>query len=266
MRLLSKISTSALLAIIFIFVSGCEASDKERNLQVADTKRKAVDNNTGNKPKASSGPLVWPPPSVNPVEPAANPMADNYLVVFDGSGSMLDRQCSGALSKDAVAKEAVKKFAEKLSETDNLGLLAFDHQGGLSLRAPLRAGARDPFFLAVDNVRAGGRTPLVKSLVNGYKVLLAQAQAQGGYGSYNLIVITDGASSDGDPSRPARKIVNRSAIRIHVIGFCVDSSHSLNVPGYTTFTTASNPEALYQGLADVLAESEEFDPTEFVKQ
>jgi len=50
---------------------------------------------------------------------------------------------------------------------------------------------------------------------------------------------------------------------LHTIGFCIDSKHTLNQAGRTIYTAANNPEALRQGLSNVLAEAPQFSVTKF---
>lgn len=251
---------------IFLYMAFVEETEDSatRHVKKPVAEKQSKTRSKQARKQSAKGPVVWPPSTDQAIEMADNPLATNYLVVFDGSGSMMHQQCSGKRSKEEVAKEAVKKFASKISEEDALGLLVFDEKNPVKLLAPLRTGDRGYFMEAVDKIKVGGVTPLTRSLVRGQEILEKQAQAQGGYGAYHLVVITDGASSDGDPKNNARKIINSTMIQIHVIGFCVGSGHSLNIPGYTLYTTADNPQKLTEGLQAVLAESEEFDSTEFI--
>ena len=72
----------------------------------------------------------------------------NFYFIFDGSGSMRDRQAGRA--KLEGAKEAVRKFLTKIPDNANLGLFVFD-AGGTREVVPLGSDNRDAFMQAIDN-------------------------------------------------------------------------------------------------------------------
>ena len=188
---------------------------------------------------------------------AADVLAQNYYLVFDGSGSMSDKNCANGKEKVDVAKTAVKKFVASLPESANIGLYVFDHHGAAE-RVPL--GQNKPQILqSVKRVVANGGTPLRSAAEAGYKALTRQAEKQLGYGEYHLVIITDGEpSSNEDPQAIVHKILRESPVQIHTIGFCIGEGHSLNVPGKTYYAAASNPTELEAGLAKVLAEADDY--------
>jgi hypothetical protein len=72
-------------------------------------------------------------------------------------------------------------------------------------------------------------------------------------------VVTDGIASNGEePNQILNTVLQQSPVVIHSIGFCLDESHSLNQPGLTAYTAASNADELQRGLQAVLAESTDF--------
>ncbi len=179
-------------------------------------------------------------------------MADNYVLVLDDSGSMGSNSCGGGKSRMDVAQQGSIRFGKSLPADANLGLVVLNERETIGLAT----GNRKQFESRVAALRAGGGTPLVNSIMRGRDMLVHQHQKQGGYGTYHLVVVTDGESSDGHPGSLAKEIVVKTPINLHVIGFCVDKDHSLYLPGYTRYTSALNPAALEQGLKKVLAESE----------
>ncbi len=85
-----------------------------------------------------------------------------------------------------------------------------------------------------------------------------------GYGRYVLVVVTDGQASPGqEPAAQVNWMLASTPVELHTIGFCIGTDHSLNMPGRTVYKAADNPVALRQGLAEVLAEAETFDPAAF---
>lgn len=203
----------------------------------------------------------WPPAAPANLAVAQDLSADNYVLVLDDSGSMSSSNCGGGKSRMSVAQQGSIKFGKSLPAPANLGLVVF------SGRVPplsLGTGNRAQFEKQVNGTSAGGGTPLVASITLGRDMLTVQAQKQRGYGNYHLVVVTDGESGDGNPGPLAKEIVTKTAINVHVIGFCVDKDHSLYLPGYTRYTSALNPQTLEQGLRAVLAESESYADAQFV--
>lgn len=204
----------------------------------------------------------WPPLAEQAEAPAGNPLAANYYLVFDGSGSMAAQECGEGKRKIEVAKDAVRQFAEQVPAEANLGLYVFDRKGW-SERVELGSDNRVRFQDAVAGVGAGGNTPLKESTQFAYRQLTRQAEKQRGYGEYHLVVVTDGASTDGDPMPVVMNILKESPVLVETIGFCINERHSLNQPGLTSYRSANDPESLRKGLAAVLAEAPNFDTAQF---
>lgn len=247
-------------------LSGCEDRPAQKKSSPAPQSRPAQQ---AAAPPPSADPVArpaaapWPPAPQGDVKLAENLLAANYYVVFDGSGSMLDSQCSGRQTKLAAAKDALKEFAASVPTDANLGLLAFT-DGRIHELTPLAPGNRRQFAEAAQAVAASGDTPLKDAVSAGYARLEAQAVRQLGYGRYVLVVVTDGYASPGqEPAAKVSWMLERTPVELHTIGFCIGENHSLNMPGRTVYKAADNPAALRQGLADVLAEAETFDAAAF---
>ena len=249
-----------LLAAAFV-IAGCEESNTP---QQTAKKVEAVKNGLVSVRYTST---VWPPvgPKNERIALAENPLAKNYLVVLDGSGSMDGRSCSGKDSKIVAAKKALWQWSAAIPANDNLGLVIFD-DNGITERVGVGNGPtnRKNFADSVEKAYASGGTPLHSAMLLGYNLLGKQARRQRGYGEYNIVVVTDGEANGGeDPSRLVQEIMATSPITITTIGFCIGQSHSLNQPGFTVYKEAGNLEELKKGLAEVLAESPTFDVKDF---
>jgi hypothetical protein len=207
---------------------------------------------------------IWPPAAAGEDQALGEVLVDNYLIVLDKSGSMEKSECSGNTDKFTVARRAVQDFVDGLPAAAGVGLILFS--SNVDLAVPLGGGNREAFRAAIRRAHTGGKTALRASLVRAWETLTRQAQAQNGYGTYRMVVITDGASSDGNPANLAKSIVAGSSITLSVIGFCVGRGHSLDVAGYTSYTTANNPEELAQSLKAVRAEVTAFDAATFKPQ
>jgi Ca-activated chloride channel family protein len=209
---------------------------------------------------------AWPPPATSDSDIilADNLLARNYYVVMDSSGSMGEVRCSGNMTKSAAAKIALAQFARSVPGDANLGLAVFDGHG-IAERIPLGLGNRERFISAANATIPGDGTPLHDATLLGYRKLEDSARRQAGYGEYHLVIVTDGqADPPGqDPTPVVRRILQRSPIVIHTIGFCIGTNHALNQPGRTIYKAADNPQELLRGLEEVLAEAPNFDVAVF---
>jgi hypothetical protein len=203
----------------------------------------------------------WPPAEAGDkaLALADSPTMKNFVLVLDGSGSMARQGCSGNRSKHEVAREAVIEWAASVPEDANLGLIVFDRHG-FSTRLPLGLANRPQFKAEVEKVIPDGKTPLALAVDTAHKMLIEQGRRQLGYGDYTVVIVTDGVADDIVAlNQSVNKVLATSPIIIHTIGFCIESDHSLNRAGRTTYRAANNPAELRQGLQDVLAEAETFD-------
>jgi uncharacterized protein with von Willebrand factor type A (vWA) domain len=188
------------------------------------------------------------------VEPDQIPKK-NYYIILDGSGSMTGE-------KLAVAKVALKKFISLIPSGSNIALTVFDRNGNYERSS--FGSTRAKISSDIDRVAAGGNTPLGKSIEIAGNTLGKQAKKQLGYGEYNLVIITDGQATDPNRmDRAVKKILKKSPIVIHTIGFHIGKGHPLNQPGKIYYKTAKNFDELSKGLEEVLAEIEDFTVKEF---
>jgi len=200
----------------------------------------------------------WPTVSEDNIDVADDLLAANYYFVFDGSGSMTKKRCSGDQTKLGVAKDALVSFASSIPKQANIGLLTFD-SAGTSERVALGQNNVNQFSQQVQQTVANGGTPLRVSIQKAYAALKQQGKRQLGYGEYHLVIVTDGIASKGqDPTDTIGAILKESPVVIHTIGFCINDKHSLNQPGLTYYKSANDPSSLRASLDEVLAESPEF--------
>ncbi|HEV2037890.1 MAG TPA: vWA domain-containing protein [Candidatus Eremiobacteraceae bacterium] len=210
---------------------------------------------------------AWPPPAPPDTPVAQDLLADNWEFVIDASGSMGSSACgTGGQPRMETAKSGVITFNQSLPEKANRGLVVFSERSrpGIQEWLKLGSGNRAEFTRLVSRILPQGGTPLRSSIQLAAKVLTTQAQMQRGYGTYHLVVVTDGEADEGEGPGPYTKnLVTTTAITVHVIGFCVDGKHSLDLKGYTQYASASNPATLEKGLKAILAESSTFTDSKF---
>lgn len=243
---------SAIVALITL--PACERpTDSNDNLQIISN------NDTLYAMHATK--YTWPPYQQGTMI-ANNILAKNYYLVIDGSGSMDEVNCSEGLLKIDVAKTAVQQFVNQIPADANVGLLTFDIDG-IVPKVALGLN-REQILRDVADMQTGGGTPLRTAIKDAYSSLTLQSQTQLGYGEYHLVIVTDGEASPGeDPSSVVKEILANSPVILHTIGFCIGEGHSLNLHGKTDYRAANNPEELRQGLADVLAEANDFTMDKF---
>jgi hypothetical protein len=188
----------------------------------------------------------------------------NFYVIMDGSGSMREAttsDCGGDQkfpNKMVGARWAIKKFLENVPEDVNIGLYVFDSNGRREV-VPLGASNREAFIKAVDDIEAGGGTPLANAIRYGTDRLIRQYKKQLGYGEFRLVAVTDGKARDiPDAALYAAKY----GIPIYAIGLCVGPNHPLRHYS-VSYRAADNFADLSKGLTDTLAELPGFDVTQF---
>jgi hypothetical protein len=214
----------------------------------------------------------------NQVEPASDfatsdlgqiSLARNFYFIFDGSGSMRDplgSDCGGDQSfkhKLDGAKWAVAEFLKKVPEDVNLGLYVFDEhhvppQPDCEV-VPLASNNLAAFLQAINEVEAGGGTPLARAIQFGAEVLAKQKAKQLGYGEYRLVVVTDGLADD---IPQAAKFATEKEIPIYAIGLCIQEDHPLRQYA-VSYRAANSFKDLAKALEATVAETEFYDAKTF---
>lgn len=178
----------------------------------------------------------------------------NVVVVFDGSGSMGETfsKSSDRITKMDAAKAALIQILSQLPANSNLGVVVFSNSidGWL-----INLGPVDKKELAakINSVQDGGGTPLGKYMRIGANALL-ELRAKQKHGTYKLIIVTDGESSDDAETPLSGKYgILSKGIKVECIGVDMRSNHSLatKVP----YRSAESAEQLKSAVKAVLAES-----------
>ncbi|MEO0813944.1 MAG: vWA domain-containing protein, partial [Myxococcota bacterium] len=182
-----------------------------------------------------------------PLAAAAEDSHDSVVVVLDGSGSMDGRMGQGQ-TKMAAAKVALKRVLAQLPESTHVGILAFGSVGPGRWLYPLSA-VSSPASLeaAVNRIDAAGGTPLGDCIKKGADALLEDREQQFGYGTYTLLVVTDGEANDPwfvDEYAP--DIVSRG-IRLDVIGVAMGKDHTLARTAHS-YRRANDPKSLERAV------------------
>ena len=254
------------IVAIALALAACKEDENKQTSSVAPatTTTQASDTSQATAPAPVKAPWVWPGEAVAGVVYDSNQTRKNFMVVYDGSGSMDYEACgSSSRNRHEDGVRALKEFVKAVPADANLGLYVFD-ANGRGVRVPLGTNNRTQFLNAVGRISVGQGTPLKSSIREGYDALTKQGHSQLGYGRYSLIIVTDGEASNGqNPTNIVNEIVDKTPVEIHTVGLCFTGKHSLNQAGRTFYTAASNPEQLINGLKDALAEAENVTADDF---
>lgn len=210
-----------------------------------------------------STPIASPTPTEEGIKLASGKQAKvegkisldrNYYMVFDGSGSMGEGDCRGNERDNiSAAKWATKQFVTTILPQDTgLGLFVFD-RNGTNERVPIGKDNRAMILKSIDDIRADGGTPLNDSIKGGVDALRIQREKQLRYGTFTLLVITDGEAQTQDGVNYAKEY----KIPIVTIGFCLEAKHPLAAESIS-YRNALDPSGLLVALQEVLAESDSF--------
>jgi len=177
---------------------------------------------------------------------------DNVVVILDASGSMSGKMNDSSQQKLTVAKSAIREVIKTIPQSTHLGVIVFGKNANGWIY-PL--GPRDDTKLlqAIDAMSPGGGTPLGQFMKMGADSLLAARKAQFGYGSYRLLIVTDGEATDALlVEKYAPDIISRGIIT-DVIGVDMNQAHTLATKAHS-YRRANDPASLTRALQEVFAE------------
>lgn len=194
---------------------------------------------------------IWPGDIPENAEPEPDPHRATTIIILDDSGSMGDGI--------QAAKAAVITNVQSLKESDYVGVYALN--AGEILPIMTSEDASSQISRAIKYIRSDGNTPLGASLATAYQLIRDEAGYQRGFGTYRIVVTTDGAASDEEYlEKMMIDILTSSPVELATIGLGIGPGHILNLPGITTYVSIDNVEDLSAALAQVSAEQTDFQP------
>jgi len=179
---------------------------------------------------------------------------DNVVIVLDASGSMKDGLTGTKLSKMDAAKAALKAVLQKVPPSTHIGLLVFSAANAKDdWIYPL--GPRDDAVLmqAINRIEASGGTPLGQFIKRGADRLLQERAKQFGYGTYRLLVVTDGEAQDQELVDRYTPDVMSRGITMDAIGVGMKQDHTLARKAHS-YRRANDPASLNRAVTEVFAE------------
>ncbi len=179
----------------------------------------------------------------------------NVVVVLDDSGSMNETLRSDRrLAKIAAAKQALLTVLEQLPPDARVGIVLLNGPYGRGEWVyPLGPVDQATIRQAIQGIGAGGGTPLGERMKTGADALLALREKDH-YGSYRLLIVTDGEATDGNLVQQYLPDILTRGIWVDVIGVDMAGDHTLATEVHT-YRRADDPASLEQAIREVFAES-----------
>lgn len=178
---------------------------------------------------------------------------DYVVIVLDDSGSMREIMKRDRRSKIDAAKSSLMKVIEQIAPETNVGLLLLNGaRASNHWYIPIGPVNQQDAFRKIDALRANGGTPLGDALRIASDELLA-LRAKKIYGTYRLIVVTDGEATDQallDQYLP--DILSRGII-IDAIGVDMRGNHSLATKVHS-YRSADDQASLSNAIQEIMAE------------
>jgi uncharacterized protein YegL len=178
---------------------------------------------------------------------------DHVVIVLDDSGSMREVMKRDRRSRIDAAKSSLKKVIEQIAPETNVGLLLLNGaRANNHWYIPIGPVNQQDAIQRIDALKAGGGTPLGDALRIASDELLA-LRAKKIYGTYRLIVVTDGEATDQallDQYLP--DILSRGII-IDAIGVDMRGNHSLATKVHS-YRRADDQASLSNAIQEIMAE------------
>ena len=183
--------------------------------------------------------------------------SDNIVVVLDASGSMGAPFSGSRVTKMEAAKSALKQVLLQSPRSAQIGVLVFSAKNvGTDWVYPLAPRDDARLIPAIDAPEAGSSTPLGKYMKIGADALLLQREKQFGYGSYRLLIVTDGQADDAALMERYTQDILARGICIDVIGVDMLDDHLL-AHCVHSYRRANDPATLIHAVRDAFAEISE---------
>ncbi|MBT8341669.1 MAG: VWA domain-containing protein [Desulfatitalea sp.] len=178
----------------------------------------------------------------------------HVVIVLDASKSMDGYMGSSQQKKMTVAKEALVEVMAQIQPDTHVGLLVFS-SANLSDPWVYPLGPLDTEELeaAIRLPIPNGNTPLGAYIKMGADRLLKARAEQYGYGTYRLLIVTDGEAQDKMLVDQFVPEVMARGIVMDVIGVDMRSEHTLATRVHA-YRKADDPQALTRALIAVFAE------------
>ena len=179
----------------------------------------------------------------------------SVVVVFDDSSSMGTPMQDG--SRMDVAKSVLIKVVSSLPEETRLGIVLLNGNRSDKWFVPFGKLNKNETIGKLKNLRENGSTPLAEAMKAGCDKLLS-IRAKEHYGTYKLLVVTDGEADNKSLVDTYVDDINSRGIMIDAIGLDM-KNHSLSTKVHS-YRNANSPEQLLHAVTATFAETNAQDP------
>ncbi|MCA9126822.1 MAG: VWA domain-containing protein [Planctomycetales bacterium] len=181
----------------------------------------------------------------------------NVVVVIDDSGSMDADMWTASgqrIRRIDAAKQALVQVLGDLPPETNVGVLALNTiLDGSNWLVELGPATAEDRVQQINQLRAEGGTPLGEFLKQGADALL-QARDKQLYGTYRLLIVSDGEANDPDLVEAYLPQILARGIVVDVIGVDMSVQHSLATRVHN-YRSANDESALTSAISEVFAET-----------
>lgn len=175
------------------------------------------------------------------------------VVILDNSGSMNQAMRAGASRLD-VAKQSLLRVLDQVPPEAEIGVLLLNPIRGERWLLPLGPVNKAATRQAISGLTANGGTPLGATMKIAGDALL-QLRGQQRYGTYKLLIVTDGEAGDGHLVERFLPRIQARGLLVDVIGVAMSQNHSL-ATRTSTYRNANDSASLEKAIsAVVLGES-----------
>jgi len=179
-----------------------------------------------------------------------DPQANYLIILLDTSGSMNERMTGSRMTKIEAAKVALLTVLDKVSPNTHIGLVTFE---GVVFKPGTTTIQQAKTF--IQGIACDGSTPLGTFSKVAADELLAVRIKNKGYGSYRLVIVTDGEVDSSDRGRLQKNIpdIRSRGIVLDTIGVDMASDHSLSKQS-RKYMNANNPNSFTEVVKQVVGE------------
>ena len=191
----------------------------------------------------------WPGQEGGDIDAQPDPNRVYTAIVLDDSGSMG--------SDIEAAKRAVTASLDAMDDQDAVAVFALNR--GLILPFMPAAEARRALPAPLSRVTSDGNTPLTPAIAKARAALEVEGARVGGFGTYRILVTTDGAANNGDAlRREIEDIARVTPIQLATIGVGISGNHVLRRPDLAAFVAIKDVSDLASALRSAVAEEQTF--------
>ena len=192
---------------------------------------------------------AWPPDQAQTVDAVPDPNRNFTAIVLDDSGSMGD--------EIGDAKTAVVSALSEMAPKDRLTVIGLNSREIIPFMTVEEAQGVLPGRLA--DVISDGGTPLTRAVQASRQALAQEAAVAGGFGTYRILVTTDGQAADAVALEvEIEDIAANTPIQVATIGVGIKGGHVLRRSDLAAFVAIDNVGQLADALRSAIAEEQSF--------